>query len=70
MWSEENLIIAALILDEEERLQRKRQRRFGIHNMLKQRSVDGEYFTLFPKLLDDDTKLISSIFPHVKASVL
>jgi len=55
MWSEENLIIAAIILDEEAQ-SKKTKRRFWVHDMLKKRNIEGEYITLYKELLDDDTK--------------
>lgn len=55
MWSDENLILAAILLDEEASLKRK-NRRFWVHNMLKKRNIEGEYITLFRELMDDETK--------------
>lgn len=57
MWSEENLIMVAITLDEENNLIKKRRKRnYWIHNMLKYRNTEGEYITLFKELMDDDTK--------------
>ncbi|PSN38572.1 hypothetical protein C0J52_19755 [Blattella germanica] len=57
MWSTKNLVLCAIILDEEERrTTRKRKRTKWVHDMLKERNTEGEYFTLFQELTDDDTK--------------
>lgn len=56
MWSDENLIIAAIALDEEAGLLKRKKRRFWVHEILKKRNIEGEFITLYRELIDDDTK--------------
>jgi hypothetical protein len=55
---DEETIIVALLCEEVERRQRRKQnqRRVWIHNTWRTRETDGEFRTLFEKLLQDDTK--------------
>ncbi|XP_068082944.1 uncharacterized protein [Anabrus simplex] len=53
-FSIESLIKIALILDEEE--ENRPSRRFWVHQMLTKRKGEGEFFTLFPELVDDESK--------------
>ncbi|ENN83308.1 hypothetical protein YQE_00333, partial [Dendroctonus ponderosae] len=61
-FSERDLAMVALCLDnEEEEKQRylreiKRKRRFWVHAAWKTRPHEGEFFSLFPHLLDDEMK--------------
>lgn len=59
MFSTSTLIKIALLLDEEELEMnncRKRKRRYWVHKMLKKRNEEGEFATLHPELLEDQTK--------------
>jgi hypothetical protein len=49
MFSEEELICIAVLLDEEERKSRKRK---WVHESLLQRKEEGEYFTLYEELME------------------
>jgi hypothetical protein len=53
MFSEEELICIAVLLDEEERKSRKRK---WIHESLLQRKEEGEYFTLYKELVEDSVR--------------
>jgi hypothetical protein len=55
---DEETIIVALLCEEEGRQQRRKQnqRRVCIHNIWRTWETDGEFITLFEKLLQDDTK--------------
>lgn len=55
--SDEEVVVACLLAEEEE-LEKsvKRKHSIWIHNIFKKRSEHGEYHTLFPDLLNDDTK--------------
>lgn len=50
-FSNSDLGIIALALEEEEKKKRK-----WVHNAWKSRTVEGEFYTLFPHLMDDETK--------------
>lgn len=56
---EEQFVVVACMLAEEEDLEKKANKRkhsIWVHNIFKKRSEHGEYHTLFPDLLNDDTK--------------
>lgn len=56
---EEQFVVVACLLAEEEDLEKKannRKHSIWVHNIFKKRSEHGEYHTLFPDLLIDDTK--------------
>lgn len=62
-FSNSDLAIVALCLEEEDEEHRRSQvmqksgkRRFWVHSAWNKRSAEGEYFTLLPHLLDDETK--------------
>ncbi|CAH1958225.1 unnamed protein product [Acanthoscelides obtectus] len=52
-FSEDELAIIALILDEEEETRRKRK---WVHQAWKKRGTEGEFATLYKELVDDGTK--------------
>lgn len=60
MFSTTTLVKIAVLLDEDEEKQiekgQKRKRRFWVHDMLKRRNQEGEFSTLHPELIDDETK--------------
>lgn len=45
------LAMIAIALDEEERENNRRSRRYWVHAALKKRKVEGEYWTLFRNIL-------------------
>lgn len=51
---EELAIVSAVLMEEEEK--QKRKPRFWCHNINRKRLTLGEYHTLFPDLIEDDTK--------------
>jgi hypothetical protein len=53
MFSEEELICIAVLLDEEETKARKRK---WVHESLLRRKEEGEYFTLYKELLKDSVR--------------
>jgi hypothetical protein len=53
MFSEEELICIAVLLDKEVRKSRKRKR---VHESLLQRKEEGEYFTLYKELVEDSVR--------------
>ncbi|CAG5016043.1 unnamed protein product [Parnassius apollo] len=55
--SVEDLAIIALLLEEEDRDKtKKRAKRMAVHPTLKKRKLEGEYWTLFKELIDDEEK--------------
>lgn len=52
------LAMVAIILDEEEE-NRGTQRRYWIHESLRKRKTEGEYWTLYRHLVDDEEKFFS-----------
>jgi hypothetical protein len=56
--STRELAMIAIILDEEEREHNKnpQSRRYWVHDALKKRKIEGEYWTLFKHLIDDEEK--------------
>ncbi|KAL0868285.1 hypothetical protein ABMA27_007815 [Loxostege sticticalis] len=55
-FSIEDLSIIALLLEEEDKT-KKRAKRIAVHPMLKKRKLEGEYWTLFKELVDDEKKI-------------
>jgi hypothetical protein len=53
MFSEEELICIAVLLDEEKRKSRKRK---WVHESLLQRKEEGKYFTLYKGLVEDSVR--------------
>ena len=53
-----DLAIIAVALDEEEENRRNKQKKkkIWVHSVWKSRPVQGEFCTLFPHLMDDETK--------------
>ncbi|XP_044760175.1 protein ALP1-like [Coccinella septempunctata] len=54
-FSRKELCAIALLLDEEEEEQ-KSMKRFGVHPIFKKRKIEGEFWTLYKELVDDDAK--------------
>ncbi|CAH2088857.1 unnamed protein product [Euphydryas editha] len=54
-FSIEDLSIIALFLEEKDKT-KKRAKRMAVHPMLKKRKLEGEYWTLFKELVDDEKK--------------
>lgn len=52
-FSIEDLSIIALLLEKEDKT-KKRAKRMAVHPMLKKRKLEGEYWTLFKELVDDE----------------
>ncbi|KAL4720971.1 hypothetical protein ACJJTC_019231 [Scirpophaga incertulas] len=50
------LAMIAIILDEEEEENQKPTRRYWIHDTLKKRKTEGEYWTLYRHLVEDEEK--------------
>ena len=49
--------IAILLEDEERNVQNNdKRKRFSVHTMLKKRKIEGEYWTLYRELMDDEDK--------------
>lgn len=69
MWSDENLVLAAILLDEEATLKSK----VLVHNILTNINVEGEYKTLLREVIDAESnfpqfnfyELLSSIEPVI-----
>lgn len=62
-FSIEELAIIALLLDEEDniiktRRKHKAMRRMWVHPSLLQRKKEGEYYTLYPHLINDEEKFL------------
>lgn len=57
-FSNSDLGVIALALEEEDRNWRNKQekKRKWVHTAWKSRTVEGEFYTLFPHLMDDETK--------------
>ncbi|KAK5649785.1 hypothetical protein RI129_000814 [Pyrocoelia pectoralis] len=60
MFSTTTLVKIALILDAEEEenniVNKAKKRRYWVHPMIKKRKTEGEYYTLFKELMDDESK--------------
>lgn len=56
-FSENDLAVIALILDEEEEKQLKKKRKW-VHEAWKKREIEGEFNTLYKELVDDQTKFV------------
>lgn len=50
------LAMIAIILDEEEKENKRNTRRYWMHDSIKERKTEGEYWTLFRHLVDDEEK--------------
>ncbi|KAL4091828.1 hypothetical protein QTP88_026450 [Uroleucon formosanum] len=55
MFSENDLLMIALILDEEEE-EKAVKKRMWVHKARKKRPTEGEFSTLYKELMDDGTK--------------
>ena len=56
-FSPAELAVIATALDEEERKQIRKRKRVWVHPILQDRtSEQGEFHTLFPRLIDDESK--------------
>lgn len=55
MFSENDLLMIALILDEEEE-EKAVKKRMWVHKAWKKRPTEGEFSTLYKELMDDGTK--------------
>uniref|UniRef100_A0A6P7FDT2 Nuclease HARBI1 n=1 Tax=Diabrotica virgifera virgifera TaxID=50390 RepID=A0A6P7FDT2_DIAVI len=55
-FSNNDLAVIALCLDEEEHQSTNKKPRIWVHNILKTRKTEGEFFTLYEDLCDDETK--------------
>lgn len=51
-----DLAMIALVLEEEEETERVRKRRVWVDSAWKSRPAEGEFITLFPRLMDDEIK--------------
>lgn len=54
-FSNSELAAIAICLDEEE-YENKKKRKICVHDMLKKRKTEGEFFTLYKELVDDEMK--------------
>jgi hypothetical protein len=54
--SEEEEIVTVSLLSEEEQKKKRRRRRFWVHNICKKRIIHGEFYSLYPDLLEDNAK--------------
>lgn len=61
-FSDEEFLLIALLLDEDEANRKKRRK--WVHPSLLYRATEREFHTLFPQLLDDETKF----FQHFRMS--
>ncbi|KAJ8981474.1 hypothetical protein NQ317_007000 [Molorchus minor] len=50
------LAMIALLLDEENEANSTKRKRVWVHDMLKKRKTEGEYHTIYKELLNDETK--------------
>lgn len=56
-FSNSDLAIVAIALEEEEKTRSKKlKKKIWVHNAWKSRSVEGEFITLYPHLMDDERK--------------
>jgi hypothetical protein len=53
--SEEEIVIMSLLSEEEQKKKRKRGR-FWVHNIWKKRMIHGEFYSLYPDLLEDEAE--------------
>jgi hypothetical protein len=53
--STEELCVISVLLEEEENIQNsEKSKRFSVHKMLNKRKTEGEYWTLYKELMDDE----------------
>lgn len=55
-FSDEELLMIAILLDEEEELKIKRTRNVWVHPAWQKRYFEGEFITLYKELVDDESK--------------
>jgi hypothetical protein len=58
--STEELCVISILLEEEENIQsseKRKRKRFSAHKILNKRKTEGEYWTLYKELMDDEEKL-------------
>ena len=52
-----DLIVIAVALDDVEKERNKQKRQMWVHPILESRKSEGEFHTLYPRLIDDESKL-------------
>lgn len=55
-FTEDQLVIIAIALDEEEGENQLKNKRVWVHKAWTNRELDGEYITLYKELVDDERK--------------
>ena len=55
-FTDQELLMIAVLLDEDEERSSTKKRRIWVHPTLQRRLTEGEFHTLFPQLLEDDTR--------------
>ena len=58
-FSPSELVAIAIALDDEEEERMKIKRELWVHPMLESRKAEGEFHTLYPRLIDDETKFFN-----------
>jgi hypothetical protein len=63
--STEELCVILVLLEEEENIhnsEKLKRKRFPVHKMLNKRKTEGEYWTLYKELMDDEETFLFSFF--------
>jgi hypothetical protein len=69
--STEEFCVMSVLLEEEENIQnseKRKRKRFPVHKMFNKRKTEGEYWTLYKELMDDEETFFS-IFSFISISV-
>jgi hypothetical protein len=59
--STEELCVISVLLEEEENIQnseKRKRKHIPVHKMLNKRKTEGEYWTLYKQLMDDEEKFL------------
>jgi hypothetical protein len=56
--STEELCVTSILLEEEniQNSEKRKRKRFSVHKTLNKRKTEGEYWTLYKELMDDEEK--------------
>ena len=58
-FSTSDLIVIAVALDDEEKERNKQKRQMWVHPILESRKSEREFHTLYPRLIDDESKFFN-----------
>ena len=58
-FSPSDLVVSAVALDDDEKERKLKKRKLWVHPMLGSRKSVGEFHTLYPRLIDDESKFFN-----------